>query len=260
MSRDDPYLQFPIGALHFGKPITEVTGEEMATRLHEIISYCLVEVGKSLLDNKDYQVTGIMIERSAARMGFSDSNLNNRNNQILLLGAETLNVNLGSLNWKHQNANHEVVNELSPYGSQQCRLKASLAWEAIGGGSDWTWRSLATLCAVYAGIGRYAKAKLTYDRIGAMAMGFNGQRDRDALNAKRLQLTDKQTLRSVATLRDRGFFVSASPNGRHVFYSHRLTLDGLIENLASTAPVAKPTAASVTERIKQRQAELAAKQ
>jgi len=257
MTASDRYFQFPIGALHFGKSIDKVDHEEMTARLHKIISYCVVTVGASIVDKNDVEAVDAICARSSNRMGFDSADIDDRKTQILLCGAEQLNVRLGQLDFATESRKHSEINRFATYGNQQCRLRADLAWEAISGGW-WTWRSLATLCAIYTAIGSWQKTKLTYDRIGAMSLGFNGQRDRDKHKAKKHQLTDKQTLRTVAALRERGFFVSASPNKRHVFYSHKMTLDELIEELASKARP-KITAASITERIKQRQAELAVK-
>jgi hypothetical protein len=258
MSKTDKYFQFPIGALHFGKSIDKVDQEEMTARLHLIISYCIVNVGTSIVDSENEEMIEAMAIRSAYRMDFDSADLDDRETRILLCGAEQLNVRLGQLNYENESRKYDEICRFATYGNQQVRLRSDLAWEAIAGGS-WTWRSLATLCAIYAAIGTWQKTKLTYDRIGAMSLGFNGQRNRDKHRAKKHQLTDKQTLRTVAALRERGFFVSASPNKRHVFYSHKMTLDELIEELASTAKP-KISASSITERIKQRQAELAVKQ
>jgi len=257
MTKSDKYFQFPIGALHFGKSIDKVDHEEMAARLHKIISYCVVSVGVSIVNSKEEQVVEAITIRSAHRMGFTSADLNDREIMILLCGADQLNVRFDQLDFATESRKHSEINRFATYGNQQCRLRADLAWEAITGGS-WTWRSLSTLCAIYTAIGSWQKTKLTYDRIGAMSLGFNGQRDRDKHKAKKHQLTDKQTLRTVSMLRERCFFVSASPNKRHVFYSHKMTLDQLIEELASTSKP-KIGSAAITERIKQRQAELAVK-
>lgn len=256
MSQADKFFQFPIGALYFGKPISAVDDDEMKSRLRKIVSFCVIEVGTKIVDTKADEIIMAMAGRAADSMGAADADLDDRKTLIQLCGAEQLNVGLGGLNWKNRSSAHREIQQLSEYGNQQCRLRAAdIVWKAIDT-NEWNWRSLSTLCAVYAGIGRYAMAKLTYDRIGAMALGFNGQRERDKRGAKCLQLTDKQTLRTVASLR--GWFKMASPNGRHNFYSNRLSLDELIDNLAATSK-AKPTAAEITERIKQRQLELASK-
>ncbi len=260
MSQSDKFFQFPIGALHFGKPITAVDDDEMKSRLHEIINFCVVEVGTKIVDTKADEIIMAMAGRAADSMGASDANLDDRKALIQLCGAEQLNVGLGGLNWKNRSSAHREIQQLSGYGNQQCRLRADLVWEAING-NEWTWRSVATLCAVYAGIGRYARAKLTYDRIGAMSLGFNGQRERDKHAAKRWQLTDRQTQWTVGQLCERSFFVMASPNRRHMFYSHRMNIDELVDNLAeSGAKRLAESKLSVTERIRQRVQELTAEE
>lgn len=254
----DPYFQFPIAALHFDFPITEVTHADMEQRLREIVRYCVMEVGRSIMTTKSDETIDAMVDRQIVAQGLDAGNVT-KLDQILLCGACQLHVQLSELNWdKVFSAHAQIVKKAKYHGSTLCRLKSQYLWEAIEDETR-TWRDLSTLCAIYAGIGRYRRAKLTYDRIGAMAMGFNGQRERDVNNSKVHQLTGKQTLRTVARLRERGYFVSASPNRRHVFYTHRMSLEELIEDLAVTSSKAKPTASSVTEAIKRRRAEIDAK-
>jgi len=254
----DKFFQFPIAALHLGKEIDTVEREEMETRLSTIIDFCIIEIGTGIYKNKPEETTLAMAQRGAESCDIELPDEPTRNQLIMFSGVAQLGIKCGSPNWSAFKKSHSLIaNKAARHGSQQCRLKTTFVWEAKDTG-NWNWRDLTTLAAVYSGVGAYQRQKLTYDRIGAMALGFNGQRERDAADAKQYQLTDKQTLRTVNNLRNRNFFVSASPNKRHVFYSHRLSLDQLIDNLASK-PEAKLTAASITERIRQRQIELAVK-
>ena len=168
-------------------------------------------------------------------------------------------ISLGSTTWSHYKYSHSFIVDAASQtgGTQLCRLRKNICFDARDS-DGWSWRDVATLAAVYTGIGRRPCARLSYDRIGAMAMGFNGQKDRDAKNCKRHQLTDRQTKWTVDRLRDRGFFVCASPNRRHVYYSHRMNLVELIEHLAQQAVQrSKLSSATITETIRKRQLEIA---
>lgn len=260
MTAEDKYFQFPIAAMRLNKSIDKIDRKEMATRLHEIIDYCIIDVGTSLVSKQSDEAVVAMAYRGALSAGVVLPDTPAEYELIMYAGANQLGVMIKGQSFQRFQKNHSAISRLaSQHGAQQCRLRANIVWDAITE-EAWEWRDLSTLAAVYAGVGAYKRNKLTYDRIGSLALGFSGQKERDAYKAKKWQLSDRQTQWTVNRLRDRKWFVSASPNRRHVFYSHRMSLDQLIDNLAESAVErSKVSATSVTDLIKKRQAEIVAK-
>lgn len=255
---DHHYLQFPVGALYRGKRIDQVDLEEKSERIADIMRFCIVDVGTTLKTDKPYETVLAMAQRQAKTKGIELDEPSN-NDLILLSGADQLGMELGNTTFSHYGASHSFIIETASQtgGTQLCRLRRDICFDARDS-EGWSWRDVATLAAVYTGIGSRQCARLSYDRIGSMAMGFNGQKDRDARKGKKHQLTDRQTKWTVDRLRDRGFFVCASPNRRHVYYSHRMNLTQLIEHLAQQAVQrSKLSAATITETIRKRQLEIA---
>ncbi len=255
---DHHYLQFPVGALYFGKRIDMVDHEEKHNRIADIMGYCIVDKGTTLRNKKPHEMVLAMAQRQAEKLGIQ-FNERSTNDLTMLAGAEQLGVQLGNTTWSYYKNSHSFIIKSASQtdGTQLCRLRKNICFDARDS-DGWSWRDVATLAAVYSGIGSRPCARLSYDRIGAMTLGFNGQKDRDAKKCKRHQLTDRQTKWTVDRLRDRGFFVCASPNRRHVFYSHRMNQVQLIEYLAQQAVQrSKPSAAAITEMIRKRQVEIA---
>lgn len=258
MSETGNYMQFPVGALYRGKPIDQVDHEEKSERIAGIMNYCIVDVGTTLRNKKPYEMVLAMAQRQAEKLGI-ELDEPSTNDLILLSGAEQLGIQVGHTTWSHYKNSHSFIIESASQtgGTQLCRLRKNICFDARDS-EGWSWRDVATLAAVYTGIGSRQCARLSYDRIGSMALGFNGQKDRDAKKCKKHQLTDRQTKWTVDRLRDRGFFVCASPNRRHVYYSHRMNLVQLIEHLAQQAVQrSKLSAATITETIQKRQLEIA---
>jgi len=111
----------------------------------------------------------------------------------------------------------------------------------------------ATLCAVYAGIGARDVSRQSYDQIGAIALGYNGQTERDANNAGKYQVTSRKTQCTVdllSTMDDRKLYSKACPNSRHLYYTNSLSLDELNFRLAKR-PQKRTASSDITRSIQQ---------
>lgn len=245
MSKEDSFFQFPVAALHHDKAVSDVTRKEMVNRISEIISYCIVDIGKGIVAEKPADdVFEIALRYSKPK----NLPCKTDKDRIVFCGAEQLNVTVSEAGWNYRSEVYEKIKG-KPFGRCLVRLRSDLLWDALNNEGWGDWRDFAVLCGIYAGIGAYKRQKLTRDRIGALSLGFNGQRERDAFNATALQMTDRQTRRTIENLRQRGLFVVASPNGRHNFYSNRLTIENLIGDLGQ-ADSKKLSPSQITAIIK----------
>lgn len=244
------YFQFPLKALRLaGKPIDTVADDDGRRIIGNIIDYSVWQVGSDYW-NADSKQAEILANEHASTNP-DDVEMDSENAVIVLAGAQVLGVQWSN-GLQEQfipgiQKNHETITKI-PGGNTLVRIRADLLWSAK---DHWNWREFTTLAAVYAGIGRNEMKRLTFDRIGAMAMGFSGQRERDGFNAKAMQLTDRRTKTTVEKLERRKLFVRASANGRHVFYSHRMKLDDMLTRLAARSPKAYPSMKDRQIRIKE---------
>jgi hypothetical protein len=228
VSKDDNFFQFPIGAIKFPKlKITEVSREAVVARLFALIGYCIVTEGRKLFESDRDDAEGAAERCSVEPVAGSDNEL------IVRAGSGLLNVRPGTLDWEHWYRHWSLIDDLCERGStQHVRVRNDLIWNIIKDDpKQLTWRQFANLCAVYSVIGGHPMTCVSYDRLGAMALGYNGTKARDADKANKYQLTTRQTQCTIKQLEELKFFVSASPNGRHNFYSHRLSKDELIRAL-----------------------------
>jgi len=248
MSKDDHYFQFPIGVLRLGKSIEDVTRAEMQLRIQEIISWCCVDRGIWLEQSDKYDVAA-MAEKYA-----DEHNLKrHKDDARVMAGAKLLHVVYRAIDSNSENKRFASLQSLSSqFGSKVVRLRSDLLWSAHGQ-EDWTWRMFATLCAVYAGIGARHVSRLSYDQIGAMALGYNGQTERDANKAGKHQLTSRKTQCTVdvlSTMDERSLFSKACPNGRHLHYTNSMSMDELISKLAGK-PQKRIASSDITRSIQQ---------
>lgn len=245
MSKSDTYFQFPIAALQFRKPIDKVTHEEAKSRLHQIVDYCMIEVGTAIVNRDNDDAVAAQCERYAQRHSLKHDK-RYKHQSIWLCGADTLNVQIRQVDNRSGKDSWEAISKLQG-GRKQVRLKSDYVWEAING--EWNWRDLATLCGVYAGIGAARMARLSFDYIAIMSMGYSSRLELNAAGQSENVLDRRKTGYTVRSLSG-SFFVSASPNFRHVYYSHSTDITGLANALVAKQKVdAKPSAKDVTKAI-----------
>ena len=103
---------------------------------------------------------------------------------------------------------------------------------------------------MYAGIGASKMVRLSFDYIAILALGFSSQAEMKAQGHQCNVLAHHQTRWTVNALADRGFFVKASANRRHMWYSHSMDLFGLANALVKREESkAKPSSSQVTKAI-----------
>ena len=223
MAKEDSYFQFPIHALHFGKPLDDVTHDEKCDALQRIVRHSVWTVGTKLMQTAEYAYE--TAEREAQTQGYEWFQVDDENHVTRVLGAKSLKVKLGGPDRWHP----KVMVKPKDFGSRLVRLRCDLLWD-YHNNSAAAFRDLAVLSAIYSGIGQKQYAKLSYEQIRCMAMGYNGIAEYEAetrTKKKDNRLTVRQTQYTAHRLHDRGFFVRVCPNKRHIYYSHKLTASEL---------------------------------
>lgn len=247
MSKTDKYFQFPIAALRFSKPIDQVTHEEMEKRLREIVNYCIIDVGTSIVDRDNETAVNAQCERYISKHSLK-VDTRGEHVKIYICGADTLNVQVPFVNGQSGLASWDSIKNLAG-GRKQLRLRADILWEAING--EWSWRELATLCAVYAGIGASKMTRLSFDYIATMSLGYSSKAELTLAGQAGSILEMHKTRWTVNALFDRGLFAKASANRRHMWYTNSMDLIGLANALVKkkNEADAKPSSLQVTKTI-----------
>lgn len=249
MSKTDSYFQFPIGVLRFDKPIDQVTDEEMKTRLFQIMDYCIIEVSYEIVRRNNDAAVAAQCERYVSKHSLK-VDMGSKHVKIYICGADTLNVPVPFVDGQSGLGSWNSINNL-PGGRKQLRLRADILREAING--EWRWRELATLCAVYAGIGASKMAKLSFDYIATMSLGYSSKAELKLAGHAGSILAMHKTRWTVNALFDRGLFAKASANGRHMWYTNSMNLIGLANALVNKKNEAdKPSSSMVTRSIQAR--------
>ena len=246
MSKSDTYFQFPIAALQHGKPIDQVTDEEMKTCLLSIVDYCIIEVGTAIVERDNDEAVIAQCERYADSHQLKLDKMH-KHHRIWLCGADTLGVSVPSCDNRSGKNSWDAIKRL-PGGRKQARLRTDILWDAING--EQNWRQLSTLVGVYAGIGAAKMTRLSFDYIGILALGFSSKAEMNSARQSSHVLALHQTRWTVNELAKRGLFVKASPNRRHMWYSNSMDLIRLANALVKKESDShKPTPAEVTKAI-----------
>ncbi len=246
ITKSDRYFQFPLKCLQISPEIDAATEEEKFSAGHDIIDWCIQDVGNKA-DIHDEEVLRIAKDRAANSNDHIKNEYVLRPDHIKLLWAtSTLNVEITTIygQLKSQKARAERI-EIRQGGKTLVRVRTDILWDAIKN-TSWTWRDFSILCAVYAGIGAKRAANITYEQIGYMALGFTSKKDYQAIRNNLIEsggwdnvidkkmrrpLTIKQVRGTLDDLESRRLFVSATPNQRHRWYSHCMTLQELMDHI-----------------------------
>ena len=149
----------------------------------------------------------------------------------------------------------------------QVRLKTGLVFEARDD-EGISYRELSILSAVYSCIGANDKpVRITKDTVQARMLGYKSAKVMKAEipnrkdNAK--PLTHRQIGYTLDSLDQRKFYARARPNERQTYFSHRLTVDEMSDELfkrktanARFHAIRKTTNNTLIERIKSERARL----
>ncbi|QDV66161.1 hypothetical protein [Crateriforma conspicua] len=229
MSTTDKFFQFPIAALRTDKRLDEIDEHEKRRTIGRIIDYSIQHVA--------FTADGLSSEDvEAAADNYCESNPSvtkppSRWKRQILYAADILGVSYsGDPNY---NATRDVFNEINtcPGGDRQVRVRTDLVWSARDEES-WTFRQFAVLAAIYAGVGANKKARLSFDYIAAMACGCSTMAEYDQHVPPENRMSRRQVRWTVESLDDRGLFARATPDGRRMHYSMRLSKPELMTMLA----------------------------
>ena len=208
---DNTFFQFPLRCLRLKKPLDDVTPDETTDAVSKIIHWCLVDVGQKLFDSNGQLWD---IARKYTDEHDLDFDAYNSEQRVMFAAAQTLNISLGGGNPKSQQKSHREIQSIAG-GSKQVRMRSDFIW-GTRDKQDLTWRQFAILSAIYAGIGRKKKARLSFEQIATMSLGYNGQtemkRQSNHQARKKRLLTRDKTRYTIQRLAARGFFARASLN------------------------------------------------
>lgn len=240
MAKREKYFQFPIHALWFGKPLDKVEHEEKCEALQSITVLTVRTVGAKLMQTTEHSHDIAL--RESEQSGYSWFDVDNDEHVKAVLGAMSVNVKIG-------NPSRWPKRSLPPkdFGSRLVRLRTDLLWDYHNNPVA-PFRDLAVLCAIYAGIGKKAYARLSYEQIRCMALGFNGIKEYEEETGRSREdnrLTIRQTQYTVRSLYDRGLFVRVCPNKRHIYYSHKMSAPDLTQAVVKRVATNKAKRASV---------------
>jgi hypothetical protein len=241
----DLYFQFPVSSLRFCKPIDQVSEDEKRVRLDSIIDYCCVQMGRAVWDDIEPEE---VIEKYLTRNETKGSVKQNIC-KLAIVGADRLGVNYFELSPTHISNNCDAVTKHG--GTMLVRMRTDLFWDAkIDNAAKWPWKRFSLLAGVYAGVGGHTARKVSLNYIQALALGFQSMQTFNAANGSRWALKYHKTRYIVDKLVSDGFFVRASANRRHAWYSNSLNLNELVTFIANqTVKKDKPTASEIRHAI-----------
>lgn len=252
MAKRDHYFQFPIHVLYHGKPLDKVSQVEKEVALRRIMYVTFRAVGGKLMETtKDaHDVAEREAERSDYERWF---NVDDDEHVEVVLGAMAFGVTVPPPGYWPKGTlpppDYWPKGALPPkdFGSRLVRLRTDLLWDYLKNPVA-PFRDLAVLCAIYAGIGKKAYARLSYEQIRCMALGFNGIKEYEEKTEEGREdnrLTIRQTQYTVRSLYDRGLFVRVCPNKRHIYYSHKMSAPDLTQAVVKRVATNKAKRASV---------------
>lgn len=227
------FFHFPINLLHRR---TELTATEKKSILADVLRYVLFSVAEEIGSNRDEQeITAAAKEYMAGHPHLPRKNYSLAECKYLAAW-KFVGGDIGHYDFDDAARVHRRAVKCS-FGQSRVSLNREYFVQCLKGAAQLDWREFSILCAVYGALGRDPARCIRYERLSAMALGFSSEREFDEYNnylVRKLRLTYKQTRSTVAALEQRNFFLTASPNGRHKFYTTQLRpLPRLAQWLAS---------------------------
>ncbi len=228
MSQHGNYFTFPIAFLQLGKALDDVTAAEAAKRAYNIVDWCIWQM---TLRNAGEQMDVDIISGIASRHEAYNEHVDSAG--LSFLAAQIV---LGvrcrpPLDWeaKRQEARklEAVVNRDA--GKKLARVRSDVMFQVIE--ERMKWRDFGVLASICAGcFDKKRKAvSLRMSQFGVMSLGFGSKKHCHQHNAEALVMHDKTVGRIVEKLRQKGWFVKASPdNGRTTFYSNSLSQNQMV--------------------------------
>lgn len=228
---EETYFQFPIRALRVNCRLDMVTREQASNIFDDAMSYSIAQLASEILSDADERYTG-MASKYLARHPSSESEEESDSVLALAAACEVLKVHVTApLSEKMVESYRYTWERIErvPGSNLLVRVRRDLMWHFR---NEWDFRDAVILCGVYAGVGNETYRKLTCDRIRTLAMGFASVAELKRHGPRLRTLTDRQVRHTLGRLERRGLFQCATPDGRHKYYSHRLSEQELIGALA----------------------------
>lgn len=219
---ENPYFQFPLGALAFGK--TEYQ------RLNTILDYSVVEAGSRLFRKLTREQQTEFFDEQCERHKvpqYLDENV--WLHRAALYGAHVIGVTytrFDSVMERYATMSKHMNGFVSRYGSDALvRIKKNWLFDARDG-RGFTYREFAVLCGIYSAIGNKELAIITRERIRHCAMGYRTGTIMQAEVARRSDkaqpLTERQLRDTIERLHRNKFFARCTVARRITYYSIRL--------------------------------------
>lgn len=223
MSKHDKYLTFPIAFLQLRKSLDDVTMDDAAKRMAAIVAWCLREA--TLQNLRDLGSDNGKLQAIAERHPRYDETEGTEEDVAFLAAMDTLGWNTNSFKGIQSQAGILEKSVILPAGKKLARVRSDAVSQVMNGGIEW--RDFAVLVAICAGCFDMKKRKavsLKMAQLGTMALGYGSASHCHKNDADGLQISDKAIGRTVEKLRNRRWFVKASPdNGRNTYYSNSLS-------------------------------------
>lgn len=223
----NPYFQFPLCALSFGKTLD--------ARLNGIINYCIVETGGKLFRKLTAEKQRDFLEQcrdyGSIPSGFKKDNWSHG---AAIYGATIVGITFGhfpSCFEQHRLLHDHIVAFEKVHGRDaQVRIKKRWVFDARDG-HGLTYREFSVLCAIYSAIGNKKLAIITRDRIRRCALGYRKtaimQAELSTRADKTQPLTDRQLRDTIERLHRNKFFARCTVARRITYYSIRLDSEAL---------------------------------
>ena len=238
MSQHDKYFTFPIAHLQMGKPLNDVKAREAKERLGLIVDACHFQMWQHLSEETRKPGGATMVEEMAGRrndFGYDGDDEAFEAAQQMFGSVYGSRVTLEDV-WESECSLRESTS--GSLGKKLARVRSDIVFDAFNG--KMKWRDFAVLAAIFAGcfdVKRKATL-LRMSQIGAMSLGYGSAK---YVPNPELLPHDKAVGRTVEKLRNRGYFVKASPNnGRSTYYSNSLSENQMVAYIG-TIKAAKVT-------------------
>lgn len=218
----EPYFQFPLCALAFGR----TTGE----RLNMIIEYAVVEAGLKLYQKLPYeQQRGFLAGLTINRRNPGGINPNDPIQCGALYGAHAMGVTYPNYNrdWQRHRGLSDYIAAYERKHGKDARVRVKKAW--LFNTRDHhglAYREFIVLCAIYSAIGDKKFTGVTREVIRRRALGYRTAVIMQAELPRRADtaqpLTERQLRDTIARLHRNKFFARCTYARRVTYYSIRL--------------------------------------
>jgi hypothetical protein len=229
-NRDGKYFQFPIRALRVDCRLDEVNREQAFEVFSHAMCYSISKLAEDLQTAEDSRLN-VLAEAHLSKNEVADNDFEDEDVLAVAAACEVLGTSFDLLSNETVNAVNDSWEriEMRPGSNTLVRIRADLMQEFQ---YSWEFRDAAILCGVFAGVGHSAYRQLTCDRIRTLAMGFASGAELRQHGARLPLLTDRQVRHTLGKLEARKLFQRGTPDGRHSYYTHRLSEQELISALA----------------------------